>query len=859
MIRLDDILRATGGRTFGTVIATEFSDFCFDSRRVEPGQLFLAVRTDKGDGHEYIGDAIRGGATGVLCQEPRGLDRQNVTCILVKDTESALLAWAKAIVLEYGVKVVAITGSVGKTGTKEAVAAVLGGRYSVFRNRGSFNGLYGLPIALGRLLPEHELAVLELGSDHIGEIAALAELTHPHVGIVTAVSAAHLEAFGTLDQVAEEKGALIRALPADYGLAILNWDDHLVREMQPRSGVRTVRVGLQAGADLRATDVELDLTATRFRVQLGDRIYHISMPWLGRFRIFSALAALAVGQEYGIPLSEIVDSLAELPQLPGRLNAIQALGGATLLDDTVNSSPAAVAAALDFLAELEHPGRKIAVLGDMYQLGDVAELEHRQIGHHVAQVVDELVVKGELASEIGRGAVEAGFPADRVFYAYSTDQVIRQLGFQPEVDADTGLEAGDLILVKGSALTRLEQVSRALLANPGRDQEKLVRQHPVFGKVVLTLPGRPTWVEVDVEATANNCRRVKEMIGPSVRLMAVLKADAYGHGAHRLARVVLSNGAEFLGVASLNEGIPLRDAGINAPILILGYSPAWSARQALLNDMTVTLYDLDVARAFSRAAAELGRRAVVHVKVDTGMGRLGLLPPQVVPFFRELQDYANLDVEGVFTHFSVADSTDPFHRDHTDTQLGRFVRILSELDAIGLLPPIVHCANSAAILSRPDTHFDMVRLGIALHGLNPSSVVPCPPGFRRALSFLTTVAQVKNYAPGTPISYGNTYRTEAEQTIAVIPVGYADGFRHAPTNWGEVLIRGRRAPIVGRVTMDQTMVDVTHIPGVQIGDQVMLIGRQGKEEITAEDVATRLGTINYEVVAGILARVPRIT
>ena len=241
------------------------------------------------------------------------------------------------------------------------------------------------------------------------------------------------------------------------------------------------------------------------------------------------------------------------------------------------------------------------------------------------------------------------------------------------------------------------------------------------------------------------------------------------------------------------------------------------------------------------------------------MGRLGLLPAQVLPFLQEIQAYPEIQVEGIFTHFSVADSTDPLHQDHTDVQLERFLELLSDLEAARLRPAIVHCANSAAILSRPDTYFDMVRLGIVLHGLDPSLNVACPPDFRRALSFKTTVAQVKKYPPGTPISYGNTYQTDREQCIAVIPVGYADGFRRAPRNWGEVLVRGHRAPVIGRVTMDQTMVDVTQIPGVQIGDEVVLIGRQGKDEITAEEVAARLGTINYEIVAGILARVPRIT
>ncbi len=852
MIELDDLLAATGGRLFGPVTSFQFTDFCFDSRRVEPGQLFLAIRTAKGDGHDYILDAIRGGAAGVLCQEPRGMDGHHVTCLLVPDTEQALVDWARYILRKMGTQVIAVTGSVGKTGTKEALAAVLGTRYPVFRNHGSYNGTFGLPVALGQLRPEHKLAVLELGSDHLGEIAALAELTRPRVGVVTAVSAAHLEALGSLDQVAQEKGALADALPAD-GLAVLNWDDARVRAMAGRTAARVITAGCTPGADLVAQEISIHLDRTEFTVVFDGRRHRARIPWLGRERIFSALAALAVGREYNISPDEILAALGGLPWLPGRLNALPAINGATLLDDTYNSSPAAALAALRFLAEMVTPGRKIAVLGDMYQLGDQSAAEHQRVGRRAAEVMDELIVKGELATDIGRGAEAAGMPGDRVLYAYSSDEAIRRLTAK-----EGGLRPGDLVLVKGSALTRLERVCRALLADPERDADRLVRQHPVFGQVVLTLPGRPTWVEIDVEAAAHNVRRVKEMIGPAVQLMVVLKADAYGHGATRLARVALNNGAEQIGVASLNEAIALRDAGITAPILILGYSPAWTARQALLNNVRVAVYDPEVARAFNRAAAELERTAVVHVKVDTGMGRLGLLPAEVVPFVQALRDLRHVAVEGVFTHFSVADSTDPQHRDHTDAQLARFRAILAELDAAGLRPPLVHCANSAAILTRPEAYMDMVRLGIALHGLTPSPAVPCPADFRRSLTFKTTVAQVKILPAGTPISYGNTYQTEQEQRIAVIPVGYADGFRRAPRHWGEVLVRGRRAPIVGRVTMDQTMLDVTHIPGVRAGDEVVLIGRQGNDEITAEEVAERLGTINYEVVSGILARVPRI-
>jgi alanine racemase len=272
--------------------------------------------------------------------------------------------------------------------------------------------------------------------------------------------------------------------------------------------------------------------------------------------------------------------------------------------------------------------------------------------------------------------------------------------------------------------------------------------------------------------------------------------------------------------------------------------------------VTGTVFDLDSARAFSRAAGEVGRTATVHVKVDTGMGRLGLLPDQVLPFLQHVTRLPNLFVEGIFTHFSVADEAD---KSYTRQQLARFETVLEQIRQQAINVPIVHAANSAALLTLPEARYDMVRLGVALYGLAPSPETPLPEGFRTALSFKTRVAQVKRLPPGSYVSYGNTYRTAGTETIAVIPVGYADGFRRAPARWEYVLVRGRRAPIVGRVCMDQTMLNVTHIPGVRQGDEVVLIGHQDGESITVEQVAEWLGTINYEVISEILARVPRVS
>ncbi len=317
-------------------------------------------------------------------------------------------------------------------------------------------------------------------------------------------------------------------------------------------------------------------------------------------------------------------------------------------------------------------------------------------------------------------------------------------------------------------------------------------------------------------------------------------------------------------MACLNEAVVLRRADITAPILILGYTPAWQAREAVLNKVTTTIFSIDVARALSKAAQDLNSEVRVHVKVDTGMGRLGLLPHQVLEFVQEVRDLPGIIIEGIFTHLAIADMPDArgvagWGREYTLNQLRSFGDVLQELGDSGVHIPYVHAANSAAMFSYPESCFNMVRPGIAIYGLAPSSQVPCPEGFEPALSFKTQVAQVKELPPGSYISYGCTYRTVDPTRVAVIPVGYADGFRRGPRNWEEVLVRGRRAPLVGRVCMDQTMIDVTDVPGVRQGDEVVLIGQQGDDRITVEEVAERLGTVNYEVVSEILARVPRVT
>jgi alanine racemase len=929
MILLEDLLIAAGGQVHGpigptAIGATIFESFCFDSRVIQPGQLFLAVKTERADGHDYIADACAGGAAGVLCQRAMNI---RATCIVVPDTRQAIQDWARFILAKQHVEVIGITGSVGKTTAKEAIAAVLGAPApdsAVFKNRANYNGLYGLPIALGELRPEQRIAVLEMAADHLGEIGRLARIAPPDIAVVTTVEPAHLEAFGSLEAIAREKGDLIAALrPA--GLAVLNADDPRVLALAGRTNARVITYGtcphnssdchpervnnttpattqrqrrvsmaaprsfarispqptlsdqlaqddvsMHPGAsngmpvcpDIYATDILVSREGTSFTVNTPAGCRKINIPLLGRHQVYAALAAIAVGLARGVELDTIAARLAEMPRVPGRLNPLPGRRGSLLLDDSYSASPAAVEAALETLAALDARHR-IAVLGDMLELGDYEAAGHERVGRQAARVLDLLVTKGNRARSIADAARAAGMPADQVIVTHIPEDAARAVLER--------LAPGDVALIKGSLATRMEQIVRLLMDEPHLAPDLLVRQDAAWQQIVTISPDRPTWLEIDLGAIAHNVRRLKALAGEA-QLMISLKADAYGHGAIQVAQTALLNGATWLGVACLSEGIALRQAGIRAPILVLGYTPAWQARDVLRHDLTATVFDLDVARAFSRAALALDRPARVHVKVDTGMGRLGVFPDQALAFISTLRELPGLVVEGIFTHLSVADGTSDWERTYSAEQLAAFDRVLADLAAAGIHIPLVHAENSAALLKddgpskidhRPSSidhrPYSLVRPGIAVYGLDPSPQVPCPPDFRSALAWKTQVAQVKELPPGSFIGYGATYRTSGCERIAVIPVGYADGFRRAPHHWGEVLVRGQRAPITGRVCMDQTMINVTNIPGVRQGDEVVLIGCQGDDRITAEEVAARLGTINYEVVSAILARVPRET
>ena len=379
---------------------------------------------------------------------------------------------------------------------------------------------------------------------------------------------------------------------------------------------------------------------------------------------------------------------------------------------------------------------------------------------------------------------------------------------------------------------------------------------PLFwGEIIMTdIEGVVTWAEIDLEAIRKNVRSFVRHVGPGVQVMAVVKANAYGHGAVPVARAALEAGATRLAVHRLTEGIELRQAGIEAPVLVMGYTPPAGASAFVEWNLTPSTITEEFVQALSAQAAGQGKTIPVHVKVDTGMSRYGLLPAEVVPFLQAARALPGIRVEGLFTHFATADASD---QTWVRQQIAEFDHVIAAIRNAGIDIPIIHAANSATTMKLPEAHYNAVRPGIAMYGMKPSSEWEPVFELYPALTLKSTVSRVRELPVGAGVSYGRTFVTSRPTMAALVPVGYGDGYHRILSNKGVVLVRGRRAPIIGRVCMDQFVIDVTGIPGVQQNDEVVLVGWQGGEQVSAEEVGRLAGSINYEVTTGLLPRVIR--
>lgn len=829
MISLYDLLEACNGQLFGEPHSQLFNGLSFDAAQAQAGHLFVAARTGN-NLQDTMHQAVRHGATGLLTVTPPTFNTAGLSVILVRDLHAALLGWTRALLANNDGQFIVVAGECAQQTTVQALTHLLSRHKQ--QTAAAHGDLFSLAAALSRLHDEDYGLVVEWSPALAATLTELGNTLSPQVVVCAGATPDDQALHQLLASLAPE--ALV---VADYATPL----------PPTRAPITTISID-SFGADWLALNVVSNLDGTGFDLR------HNQSRWLGRWthllgsvQLRALLRALVAAHACGVGVDEGLRVLRDIEPLPGYLHPLAGMNGATIVDSSATATLPDALASLDWLATIRtHNRRTVAIVGELAPSSQPRAAGYRTLGLRAAQAADYLLTEGADAAQAARAALDTGMAEQNLVITYSASQLFD--GFQRRVT----LTPDDVVIVIGGRAAGLDRLIPQLAASPEGVAPETGGGVP-SEPFALSQQTRPSRVEIDLDALAHNVQRLKAMVGPGVVLTAVVKADAYGSGAVAVTRTALRNGARYVAVASLGEALELRDAGIDAPILVMSYTAPAAIRHAVRHNITVTIFDHDLARAYDQMAAAAGGTLRVHLKIDTGMGRLGLSPQDSVTVFRHLLGMHHLKIEGVYTHFASADE-DPAY---TAEQARIFMDVVKPLRDSGHAPRYVHASNSAATLAFPAYHYNMVRVGLAMHGLSPSEMARVPDDFRPVMRWKTFVAQLKTLPDGHSVGYGQTYVCEGEQRIAILPIGYADGFRRGPTNAGEVLIGGRRAPVIGRVSMEKTAVLVSHLPNVMTGDEVVVIGEQGSERISADEVAARWGTISYEVLCSALARQPR--
>ncbi|MBM3298895.1 MAG: alanine racemase [Deltaproteobacteria bacterium] len=790
--------------------------------------VFWAIKGRHFNGNDFAEEALKKGVRAVVVSREDLFDKpvaDRATVIQVPDTLAALQELATTYRSGFTCPVVGITGSNGKTLVKEMLASILSLERKTYRSPLSYNTQVGAALGLLGMRPEHEVALIEAGISLPGEMDRLERMIRPDHGILTVISKAHIGGLGSLENTLEEKRRLFKGLSPGHSFLLINADDELSLTLAGKSTVDVFTFGFSAKAHVRAVDVEsLPEKGHRFRVKLFDKELDVILPVQGWFNVLNALAAAAAADLLGASPEAIERGLEQFRPSPMRLEIHTTVTGVTLINDTYNSDPASMKGALDVLAKVGKGRRKIAILSEMLDLGLYSTEEHLAVGKYVTRTeVDHLITVGENAALIGVEAAHEGMSRNRIIHTRSYNEAAAELA--------KIMNRGDVVLFKGSRWFRLERIAKELVGSIG-----------------------PTRLVVNLDAIAANVKAIRGVVGENVEIMTVVKSFGYGNDSIRTSKVALENGVNHLAVAFPDEGTTLRENRIDAPILVFNLLFE-EVDKIVKYGLSAVVPSLELAEALHRAASGRGR-IPVHIKVDTGMGRSGVWVDDAPSFIESVFSMGNLNVQGIMTHFSSAD--DPDDDDYTLEQIKSFNWLLQEMSKRGYCFRYIHAANTAAIVRFPETHYNMVRPGLGIYGLYPSDSLRPLIHLEQVITFMTKIAQIKEHPPGRCISYNRRYVTCQPCRIATLHVGYNDGYPRFQTNKGHVLVRGQRCPVVGTVCMDTIMIDVTDVPDARVGDEAVLIGKQGDEEILADEIAANGGTINYEIVCKISPRVTRV-
>ena len=799
-----------GGELHGEPGATAARVLVDTRSGVGPGDLFVGLVGPNFDGGAFVPAALEDGASvAITATAPDGVPEGRAV-VVVPDALGALQALAAEARRRFGGQVLAITGSNGKTVTKDMVAAAVGAAVRASVSPMSYNSQVGVALSLLDLDPQADLAIVECGISRVGEMGRLRAMVQPDYGIVTNIGDAHLEGLGDRTTTAREKACLFSGT-ADHPVAwVLVPDDEALAIAALQALGVTLRRLVGEGAE-------------------GTVVWQgqpIALPLEHREEVFlrdAALAAVAA-RLLGVSAETIEAGLSGWRPAPMRLERSVTPRGVVVINDAYTADPESTAGALRALVQERGRGRTVAVLGGMAQLGLGRSRAHERIGRLVASLgVDVLIGIGSGGGEIVSAAVQAGMPRSRV---RGVDDVQAASG-----ELEAVVSPGDRVLLKGSRPERLERLAAML------------------GDGLA-----PARLHIDLDQLVDNYHRLQRFVGADCGVMAVVKAFGYGLDATRVARALQDAGVVHLCVAYPDEGIALRDVGVTRPILVQNVVPAELSKVVAhaLSAQVATVEDVQRCAAEARRQR---RRLRVHLKVDTGMGRHGATGDEVARVAEAIRAASWLRFDGLMTHFSAAE--DPEQDGWTARQVAGFDDAMAAVAASGPLPPFVHACNSAGAMRFPAAHHTMVRSGLGLLGYAGSESASL--GQRPVLRLETRVIAVRDLPPHVPVGYGLAGNTGPDGArIAVVALGYGDGYPLALSGRGWMAVRGRRCPVVGRVCMDVTMIDVSECAEPpQPGEVVVVYGdRAGEPELV--EAAQLASTIPYELLTRLSHRVRRI-
>lgn len=771
--------------------------------------LFFAVKAQR-DGHEFIADAYAAGVRKFVISDPEWQNRfPEASFLIVPDVITALQQIAAAHRSVFKIPVIGITGSNGKTIVKEWLAQLLNTDYKIVRSPKSFNSQIGVPLSVWQMNSGHTLGIFEAGISKTGEMAKLAGVIQPTIGILTNLGEAHAEGFSGKPEKLSEKLRLFAH--TDLFIYSPDYTSDLPEKNLP--GSTKFSWSFNQSADLQIIDTRQEQTGTILDALYQDKAISVYLPFKDRASLENGVicwsALLALGYEHAVVKSR----LGELVPVNMRLSLKNGINQCSIIDDSYSADISSLAIALDFLKLQKQHDKKTVILSDLHETGRADAELYAEIAAMLSQK--------EIGRLIGVGprikSVAELFDLETVFFNSTADFIAAfpQLHFNQET-----------ILVKGARKFGFEQISK-----------------------LLTQKVHDTIMEIDLNAIAHNLRYYQAQLSPGVKLMAMVKAFSYGSGSFEIANLLQYHQVDYLTVAYADEGIALRKAGITLPIMVM--SPEPSAFEAMLQyKLEPELYSFEILNAFIAFLPREQKDYPVHLKVDTGMHRLGFEEPDLPVLLELLKATDKFKVISAFSH--LAGSEDELHEEFTLGQIERFKAFAAVLRKELGYDFIRHICNTSAITRYPDAQFEMVRLGIGMYGFDSGKFDTSD--LQIVAKLKTTVTQVKRIAPGETVGYGRRGILPEGGQIATVKIGYADGYRRSFGNGvGVMLVNGKPARTIGTIAMDMCMLDVTGID-VHTDDEVIVFN----DELTIAHLAAQIGTIPYEILTNISQRVKRI-